>query len=110
MLFHPLVRASLGASAYYLLALFLQGRPSFRLQDFYVLSACGLRSLRSRGRVHVQPAGPWTLHVIPYLWPIQAAALASWLVCRIWLRRLSRAHMEACAADSAQLAQAARAA
>ena len=90
------------APAYFLIALFLQSRPSYRA-DFYVLSAWGAVL-----GVFMWRAGPWTVHMIPFLWPVQGAALASWLACRVWLIR--RGQGDASAAAAARPAQAARAA
>ena len=67
---------------YYVLALLLREYPEYRW-DFWVLSAWGA----------VMAAlmwwqGPWTKHMVPYFWPLQAGGLASWLACRRWQRTL----------------------
>jgi hypothetical protein len=65
------------APAYYLAALFLRERPGYRA-DFIILSAWGL----------VMAAlmwwkGPWMPRMVPLFWPLQAAALMSWLIYRL---------------------------
>jgi hypothetical protein len=69
------------APAYYVLALFLQRYPQYRL-DFLVLSAWGVLL------VLLMHEGPWIRHMVPFFWPIQAAALTSWAFCS-YLRRLN---------------------
>ena len=69
------------APAYYVLALFLQRYPPYRV-DFLVLSAWGVLL------VLLMREGPWIRHMVPFFWPIQAAALLSWAFCR-YLRRPS---------------------
>jgi hypothetical protein len=69
------------APTYYVLALFLQRYPLFRV-DFLILSGWGLLL------VLLMREGPWMKHVVPYFWLIQAAALCS-CVFHHHLRRLS---------------------
>jgi hypothetical protein len=66
------------APLYYLLVLFLRDRPEYRA-DCYVLSAWGLVL-----GLLMWWDGPWRLHMVPFLWPVQGGALLSWLICRIW--------------------------
>jgi hypothetical protein len=63
------------APAYYVLALFLQRYPGYRT-DFLILSGWGLLL------VLMMREGPWIQHMVPFFWPIQAAALSSWALCR----------------------------
>jgi hypothetical protein len=68
------------APAYYVLAMFLQRYPQYWV-DFVVLSGWGaLLAL-------LMHEGPWIRHMVPYFWPIQAAALVSWAFCRHLRRR-----------------------
>ena len=64
------------APAYFLLALLLKECPAYR-KDFAVLSAWGMVL-----GVLMWWKGPWMQHMVPGFWPIQAAALTSWVVCR----------------------------
>jgi hypothetical protein len=68
------------APAYYVLALFLGQHPAY-WRDFLVLTAWGtvLAAL-------MWWRGPWMKHMAPLFWPIQAAALASWIVAKSWSR------------------------
>src|SRR5262249_8145135 len=66
------------APAYYVLALYLRQYPFYRW-DFAVLSLWG-GVLAAIMWWH----GPWLSRMVPGFWPIQAAALASWLGCRFW--------------------------
>ncbi len=59
------------APAYFLLALLLRSRPEVRL-DFLILSGWGTLL------VVLMREGPWMGGMVPFFWPIQAAALASW--------------------------------
>ncbi len=71
------------APAYYVLALFLQRYPRYRM-DFLVLSAWGVLL------VLLMRDGPWLTHMVPFFWPIQAAALGSWALCSYLRRRVAR--------------------
>jgi hypothetical protein len=73
------------APAYYVLALYLQGCPT-QWKPFLILSSWGLL-LGGIMWWH----GPWILHMVPWLWPIQGAALLSWLGYSIWQQRRSAA-------------------
>jgi hypothetical protein len=80
------------APAYFLAALFLRERPEYRA-DFLILSAWGLIMA---GLMWWK--GPWMPRMVPLFWPLQAAALVSWLGYRVWRRRdgtgnLESAHM-----------------
>jgi hypothetical protein len=59
------------APAYYVLALFLQRYPQYRM-DFLILSAWGVLL------VLLMHEGPWMSHMVPLFWPIQAAVLVNW--------------------------------
>ncbi|HMC90732.1 MAG TPA: hypothetical protein VKI17_14340 [Gemmataceae bacterium] len=65
------------APAYYGLALFLGRFPPYRI-DFCILSGWGM----VLGAI-MWWSGPWVLHLVPLFWPIQAAALLSWLGYRL---------------------------
>jgi len=65
------------APAYYGLALFLGRFPSYRI-DFCILSGWGVMLGAIMWR-----SGPWILHMVPLFWPVQAAALLSWLGYRL---------------------------
>jgi hypothetical protein len=67
------------APAYFALALCLRDHPEWR-RDFYVLSSWGavLGAL-------MWWQGPWMPHMVPWFWPIQAAALLTWGIAR-WRR------------------------
>ncbi len=69
------------APAYYMLAAFLREHPGYR-KDFLVLSGWGIVLA---GLMWWK--GPWMKRMVPFFWPIQAAALVSWAVCRIGQRR-----------------------
>jgi hypothetical protein len=71
------------APAYYLLALYLREHPARRL-EFAALSLWGgvLAGLMWR-------QGPWAEHMVPGLWPLVGAGLASWLACWYRGRRLA---------------------
>ena len=62
------------APGYFALAVFLREFPAWR-RDFLVLSGWGtvLAAL-------MWWQGPWMQHMVPWLWPIQAAALLTWYV------------------------------
>jgi hypothetical protein len=68
--------------AYFLLALLLKAFPEYRL-DFLVLSGWGV----VLGAL-MWWKGPWMPHMVPAFWPIQAAALVTWVLVR---RRQARA-------------------
>jgi hypothetical protein len=59
------------APAYFVLALLLQRYPRYWL-DFLLLSVWGTLL------VVLMREGPWQGGMVPYFWPIQAAALVSW--------------------------------
>jgi hypothetical protein len=65
------------APGYLVLALVVRERPE-QLGVLLLLSGCGL--LLS---VWMSVQGPWTVRMVPYFWPVQAVALASWY----WLNR-----------------------
>jgi hypothetical protein len=69
------------APAYYILVLFLREEPR-QLRSFLLLSAWGLVLAALMWR-----AGPWTRHLIPFFWPIQAAALATLLLLARFYRQ-----------------------
>jgi len=62
------------APGYFVLGIFLREYPRWH-RDFFVLSGWGavLGAL-------MWWQGPWMQHMVPWFWPIQAAALASWYV------------------------------
>jgi hypothetical protein len=64
------------APAYFALAHFLRAYPDWRL-DFYLLSAWGAVL---GGLMWWQ--GPWMGHMVPWFWPVQAAALLTWHLVR----------------------------
>lgn len=68
------------APAYYVLALVVRLAPRHRV-DFLVLSVWGTLL------VALMREGPWMKHMVPFFWPIQAAALASWAFCHHWRHR-----------------------
>src|SRR5262249_38611774 len=72
------------APAYYVLAVLLREQPGVR-KDFLLLSGWGA----VLGGV-MWWSGPWVRHVVFGFWPIQTAALLSWLLCRAWLWRPRR--------------------
>jgi hypothetical protein len=63
------------APAYYVLALFLPRFPQYGI-DFLILSGWGAIL------VLLMREGPWIQHMVPFFWPIQAAALCSWALYR----------------------------
>jgi hypothetical protein len=71
------------APAYYLAALFLRERPEYRT-DFLILSGWGVVMA-----VLMWWEGPWMKRMVPFFWPLQTAALMSWLIYR--LRQRGRA-------------------
>jgi hypothetical protein len=68
------------APAYFVLALFLRYYPAYRL-DLLILSGWGTLLVVLMGE------GPWMGGMVPFFWPIQAAALSSWGLCRYLRRR-----------------------
>jgi hypothetical protein len=64
--------------AYFLLAVYLKNRPEL-CADLLVLSGWG--GLLAGIMWH---HGPWIPHMVPLFWPIQAAALFSWLLWYRW--------------------------
>lgn len=75
------------APAYLVLAVFLRRHPG-SWGDFLILSGWG-------GLVAVMAwlQGPWTGHLVPFFWPIQAAALASWASYGLRKRTASARHL-----------------
>jgi hypothetical protein len=63
--------------AYYLLAVFLRDHPQYR-RDFLILSGWGVVMA---GLVWWK--GPWMKRMVPFFWPLQAAALLTWILWRI---------------------------
>lgn len=68
------------APAYFVLALLLRQYPRYPI-DLLLLSAWGALL------VVLMREGPWMGGMVPYFWPIQAAALASWGLWHSYLRR-----------------------
>ncbi len=66
------------APGYYVLAIFLRERPRY-FRDFLVLSGWGAVVAGI-----MWWKGPWMKRMVPFFWPLQAAALLSWLLCRTW--------------------------
>jgi hypothetical protein len=69
------------APGYLVLAMLLRQAPRFQT-DLLLLS--------SWGAVLIGIAwwhGPWIQHMVPFFWPIQVAALASWMGLWAWRRR-----------------------
>jgi hypothetical protein len=89
------------APAYGVLAVFLRDHPRFR-GDFLVLSGWGavLAAL-------AWYEGPWMNHMVPMFWPLQGAALASWVAYRGWQRRRERGGSATPAREAGDLAAAA---
>jgi hypothetical protein len=75
------------APAYYVLILLLRQHP-LQLRNFVILSLWGLVLALLMWR-----AGPWTRHLIPFFWPIQAAALVSLLLLSRIYRRPERTEL-----------------
>jgi hypothetical protein len=63
--------------AYFLLAVLLRDHPHY-WRDFLILSAWGvvLAGL-------MWWKGPWMKRMVPFFWPLQAAALLSWILYRV---------------------------
>jgi hypothetical protein len=72
------------APAYFVLAVFLRRWPEY-VADLLILSGWGGLLLSI-----MYSYGPFVLKFVPYFWPIQGAALLSWLGLR--LARLARGH------------------
>jgi hypothetical protein len=72
------------APAYFVLAVALRELPQYR-GDFLLLSGWGsvIAGL-------AWWEGPWMKHMVPFYWPLQAGALASWLALRGWKWRQQR--------------------
>jgi hypothetical protein len=68
------------APAYFVLVLFLQRYPRYGL-DFLLLTGWGALL------VQLMREGPWMGRMVPFFWPIQAAALCSWALCHQLRRR-----------------------
>lgn len=68
------------APAYFVLALLLRQYPRYRI-DLLLLSVWGALL------VVLMREGPWMGGMVPFFWPIQAAALASWGLCPYLRRR-----------------------
>jgi hypothetical protein len=66
------------APGFWLLAWLLTRHPEFRA-DFLILSGWGLALSAVMGW-----GGPWIVRMVPGYWPIQGAALLSWLGYRAW--------------------------
>jgi hypothetical protein len=62
------------APAYLILALAIRHSWRHRV-DFLVLSVWGMLL------VALMREGPWMKHMVPFFWPIQTAAIASWAFC-----------------------------
>ena len=60
---------------YFVIAVFVRERPAWSA-DFLVLSSWG-------GVIAVLMwwYGPWMKHLVPFYWPLQIAALMSWILC-----------------------------
>jgi hypothetical protein len=68
------------APAYFVLALLLRYSPGYRL-DLLILSGWGMLL------VVLMREGPWMGGMVPFFWPIQAAALGCWCLCHYLRRR-----------------------
>ena len=68
------------APSYFVLALVMRRSPRHRV-DLLVLSLWGILF------VALMREGPWMKHMVPFFWPIQAAALTSWAFCHYWRQR-----------------------
>ena len=68
------------APGYFVLGIWLRDHPGARV-EFSVLSVWVLVvSALMWGQ------GPWMEHMVPFFWPLNAAALGSWVVCWGWQR------------------------
>ena len=63
------------------MSVLLRTAPQYRW-DMLILTAWGTIMAALMWR-----AGPWMAHMVPFFWPLQAAALLSWLLARWWLGR-----------------------
>jgi hypothetical protein len=75
------------APGYFVLALLLRHYPDC-WRDLLLLSGWGALLA-----IIMWSQGPWMQHLVPGFWPIQAAAVLSWGVCRAWLWRPARTAM-----------------
>jgi hypothetical protein len=66
------------APGFFLLAVLLREYPRY-LPDLAILSFWGTM-LTALGWGY----GPWIKHMVPYFWPVQAAALTTWGLYRLW--------------------------
>jgi hypothetical protein len=89
------------APAYLVLAVFLRQFPRYR-GDFLILSGWGAVIAGLAWLI-----GPWMKHMVPGFWPLQAAALASWIGYRTWHRRREAQRSTAAEAGAGGLATAA---
>jgi hypothetical protein len=89
------------AAGYYVLAVVLRRHPCYR-GDFLILSAWGA-VLGGIMWWH----GPWIKHLVPFFWPVQAAALVSWIEWRAWCGRWERPHRDSGVQGPGRLAEAA---
>jgi hypothetical protein len=69
------------APAYFVIALYLRERPAYRT-DFLILSGGGVVMATL-----MWWKGPWMQKMVPLFWPIQGAALLSWLIYRTQQKR-----------------------
>jgi hypothetical protein len=65
------------APFYFLLGLFLKKRPDYT-SDLLILTGWGIVM-----GILMWIKGPWMQHMVPGFWPLQAAALSSWLAYRL---------------------------
>jgi hypothetical protein len=86
------------APGYYVLALYLRECPG-QWKPFLILSSWGAL-LGSIMWWH----GPWILHMVPWFWPIQGAALITWLSYSLWQRRQAVSGRAANTADEQRIA------
>jgi hypothetical protein len=70
------------APGFFVLGVLLRQYPRYR-SDFLVLSAWGVLL------VALMREGPWMMHMVPFFWPIQAAALLSWALIHRWRLRMT---------------------
>jgi hypothetical protein len=63
--------------AYFLLAIFLRDHPQY-WRDFLILSGWGVVMA---GLMWWK--GPWMKRMVPFFWPLQAAALLPWILYRV---------------------------
>jgi hypothetical protein len=89
------------APAYLVLAVFLRQYPRY-WADFLILSGWGAVIAGLAWYL-----GPWMKHMVPGFWPLQAAALLSWISYRIWQRRREERLVPVSETDTDDLAAAA---